>query len=72
MKEIHWENLIKIIEGEIIKEKPIGFIIDSPWLPKWYGSKIIDYYSDPEIWFNSNITGNERIPGSNVFTWFLG
>ena len=62
MKEIHWENLIKIIEGEVLKEKPVGFIIDSPWLPKWYGSSIIDYYADPEIWFNSNIQAIKEFP----------
>jgi uroporphyrinogen decarboxylase len=62
MKEIHWENLLKIIEGEFIKQKPVGFIVDSPWLPKWYGSSIIDYYSDPEIWFNSNIQAMNEFP----------
>jgi uroporphyrinogen-III decarboxylase len=62
MKEIHWENLIKIIEGEVTKEKPVGFLIDSPWLPKWYGSSIIDYYSDPEIWFNSNVQAIKEFP----------
>jgi uroporphyrinogen decarboxylase len=62
MKEIHWENLIKIIEGETMREKPVGFIIDSPWLPKWYGSKIIDYYSDPEVWFNSNLQAMKEFP----------
>jgi uroporphyrinogen-III decarboxylase len=62
MKEIHWETLLKIIDGEVIKEKPVGFIIDSPWLPKWYGSSIIDYYTDPEIWFNSNIRAINEFP----------
>ncbi len=62
MKEIHWENLIKIIEGEATNEKPVGFIIDSPWLPKWYGSSIIDYYADPEIWFNSNVKAMKEFP----------
>jgi uroporphyrinogen-III decarboxylase len=62
MKEIHWENLIKIIEGEVIKENPVGFIVDSPWLPKWYGSGIIDYYADPEVWFNSNMQAMKEFP----------
>jgi|ERR1035437_358082 uroporphyrinogen decarboxylase len=62
MKEIHWENLIKIIEGEVTKEKPVGFIVDSPWLPKWYGSSIIDYYADPEIWFKSNMQVMKEFP----------
>jgi uroporphyrinogen-III decarboxylase len=62
MKEKHWENLVKIIEGEVTREKPMGFIIDSPWLPKWYGSRIIDYFADPDIWFNSNIKAIEEFP----------
>ncbi len=62
MKEKHWENLMKIIEGEPTKEKPLGFIVDSPWLPKWYGSSIIDYYADPEIWFNSNVQAMKEFP----------
>ena len=62
MKEIHWENLIKIIEGKAIKEKPVGFIVDSPWLPKWYGSSIIDYYADPQVWFNSNMQAMKEFP----------
>jgi uroporphyrinogen-III decarboxylase len=62
MKEIHWENLLKIIDGEVTKEKPVGFIIDSPWLPKWYGSSIIDYYANPEIWFSSNMKAINEFP----------
>jgi len=62
MKEIHWENLLKIIEGEVTKEKPVGFIVDSPWLPKWYGSSIMDYYADPEIWFKSNMQAIKEFP----------
>jgi uroporphyrinogen-III decarboxylase len=62
MKQIHWENLIKVIEGEVTKEKPLGFIVDSPWLPKWYGSNIIDYFAEPEIWFNSNNKAMNEFP----------
>lgn len=62
MKEKHWENLIKIIEGEEIKKKPVGFLIDSPWLPKWYGSSIIDYYADAETWFHSNVHAMKEFP----------
>jgi uroporphyrinogen-III decarboxylase len=62
MKDIHWEKLIKIIDGESVNEKPVGFIIDSPWLPKWYGSSIMDYYADPETWFNANIQAMKEFP----------
>jgi len=70
MKEIHWEKLIKIIEGEAPKEKLMGFIIDSPWLPKWYGSSIIDYFADPEIWFNANMKAMKEFPEVMFFPGF--
>jgi uroporphyrinogen-III decarboxylase len=62
MKEIHWENLVQVIEGKTLKEPPVGFIIDSPWLPQWYGSSILDYYADPETWFNSNMQAIKEFP----------
>jgi uroporphyrinogen-III decarboxylase len=62
MKEKHWENLVKIIEGGRVEESPVGFIIDSPWLPKWYGSGILDYYADSETWFRSNMHAIEKFP----------
>ena len=39
MNDRHWETLLRVIDGEVLKEKPVGFIIDSPWLPGWYGIK---------------------------------
>jgi len=62
MKEQQWETLLKVIDGEKVKEKPIGFIIDSPWLPGWYKTKILDYFTDPEIWFNANLKAYEEFP----------
>ena len=34
---------------------PVGFIIDSPWLPNWYGAKILDYFSNDDVWLNANL-----------------
>jgi uroporphyrinogen-III decarboxylase len=62
MNDKHWETLLKVIDGEIIKEGPVGFIIDSPWLPGWYGSKILDYFTDPETWFNANLMAQQTFP----------
>jgi uroporphyrinogen-III decarboxylase len=62
MKEIYWEDLLQVIDGKMTKEKPVGFIIDSPWLPNWYGSKIIDYFADPEVWFKSNLQAMNEFP----------
>ena len=55
MTDPQWELLKKTINGEPVISLPIGFIIDSPWLPNWYGVRIIDYFSSDDIWFNSNL-----------------
>ena len=62
MTDQQWENLLKTINGEIIKPLPIGFIIDSPWLPNWYGIKILDYFSNDDLWLNSNFKAINDFP----------
>ncbi|MCX7876750.1 MAG: uroporphyrinogen decarboxylase [Melioribacteraceae bacterium] len=55
MTEQNWKTLLDIINGEIKKQIPAGFIIDCPWLPNWYGVDIIDYFTNDEIWFDANM-----------------
>lgn len=57
-----WEILVKVINGEILEEKPVGFIIDSPWLPNWYGSTILDYFTSDDLWFKANMKAIETFP----------
>ena len=40
MTDQQWDLLKKTINGEVVKPLPVGFIIDCPWLPNWYGIKI--------------------------------
>ncbi len=54
MTNEQWNQLIRTLNGEPT-EKPMGFIIDSPWLPNWYGVSILDYFSSDEIWLNANL-----------------
>jgi len=62
MNEQHWETLLRVIGGEEMKERPVGFIIDSPWLPGWHGSTILEYFTDPETWFAANIQAMRTFP----------
>ncbi len=62
MNERHWETLLRVIRGEEMKENPVGFIIDSPWLPGWHGSTILEYFTDPETWFDANIKAMQTFP----------
>lgn len=62
MKDEQWEFLKSVIEGKKITPLPVGFIIDSPWLPNWYGVTILDYFTNDEIWFQANVKVIETFP----------
>ncbi len=62
MTDKQWETLLKVINGETIDPIPVGFIIDSPWLPNWYGIKIIDYFSSEELWLKANLKAINDFP----------
>ncbi len=55
MNDQQWETLLAVINGEMIRPLPTGFIIDSPWLPNWAGCSILDYFTSERIWFDTNI-----------------
>ncbi|MBN2520161.1 MAG: uroporphyrinogen decarboxylase family protein [Bacteroidales bacterium] len=55
MTDKQWKDLISVINGETKKEIPIGFIIDCPWLPNWYGISILDYFTNDELWLKANL-----------------
>jgi len=67
MRNSSWEDLLSLIEGRIIGYQPVGFIIDSPWIPGWYGISNIDYYSSDELWLKSNLKAIDSFPE----IWFL-
>ncbi len=62
MKEKHWENLLAVINGQKVNPIPIGFIIDSPWLPGWAGITTLDYFSSEQMWFDANLKAIRRFP----------
>ncbi len=62
MNDQQWNLLKRVIRGEKISPVPIGFIIDCPWLPKWYGSRIIDYFSNDRIFLNANFKAINDFP----------
>jgi len=37
MTSEQWDKLLAVINGELVEPMPVGFIIDSPWLPGWAG-----------------------------------
>ncbi len=62
MTQDQWKTLVNIVNGKQILPKQTGFLIDSPWLPGWYGVSNIDYYSNDEIWLKANLKAIDTFP----------
>jgi uroporphyrinogen decarboxylase len=67
MRNSSWSDLIDLIDGKKLNYKPVGFIIDSPWIPGWYGISNIDYYSSDELWLKANLRAVNTFPD----VWFM-
>jgi uroporphyrinogen-III decarboxylase len=67
MRNSSWNDLVALIDGEKLSYTPVGFIIDSPWIPGWYGISNIDYYSSDELWIKSNLKAVNAFPD----VWFM-
>jgi uroporphyrinogen-III decarboxylase len=57
-----WNNLLAVIDGKLVEPIPVGFIIDSPWLPGWAGISALDYYSSEQMWFEANLKAVQQFP----------
>lgn len=62
MTDKQWEQLCEVVQGGEVEPLPVGFIIDSPWLPGWYGVRILDYVSDNDTWFAANLKAVQDFP----------
>lgn len=67
MRNSSWDDLIRMMGGEKLDCQPVGFIIDSPWIPGWYGISTIDYYSSDQLWVKSNLKAVNSFPE----VWFM-
>src|SRR4030042_855953 len=62
MTNEQWEQLLSVIKGEVVDPLPVGFIIDSPWLPGWAGITTLDYFTNEQIWFDANLKAIRQFP----------
>jgi uroporphyrinogen decarboxylase len=54
MTDHQWTELLAAVQGKPLPRPPVGFIIDCPWLPNWFGVDILDYLTNEELWFEAN------------------
>ena len=62
MNQSQWDLLLDVIGGKEVSPLPAGFIIDSPWLPGWYGISTLDYFTNDRLWFEANKKAVETFP----------
>jgi uroporphyrinogen-III decarboxylase len=55
MTEDQWNKLLDVVNGRKTDRPVGGFIIDSPWIPGWYGISSIQYYGSGLSWFDANL-----------------
>ena len=70
MTDKQWVDLNAIVAGEILTPLPVGFIIDSPWLPNWSGISILDYFSSDEKWLDANLKAISTFPDAMFLPGF--
>jgi len=62
MTNKEWITLLEILDGKQFNPLPVGFIIDSPWLPGWDGISAMDYYSSDNLWLKANFDAIDTFP----------
>jgi uroporphyrinogen-III decarboxylase len=67
MRNSSWDDLVALTEGKKLNYQPVGFIIDSPWIPGWFGISKIDYYSSDVLWLKANLKAVNTFPD----VWFM-
>lgn len=62
MTSKQWEKLMAVLNGQVFEPVPVGFVIDSPWLPGWAGISTLDYFSSEQMWFEANLKAVRQFP----------
>jgi uroporphyrinogen decarboxylase len=62
MRPEQWETFKRAARREELERVPMALIIDSPWIPGYLGIKHMDFYLDPEVWFQSHLRIHREFP----------
>jgi uroporphyrinogen decarboxylase len=70
MNDQEWNTLVAVVRGERLRPLPVAFIIDSPWLPKWAGHTILDYFTSEQVFLQDNLKAINSFPGTMFLPGF--
>jgi uroporphyrinogen decarboxylase len=55
MRPEQWQSFKKAAKRTSDAATPVALIVDSPWIPGYLGIGHMEYYLDPEVWFQANL-----------------
>jgi uroporphyrinogen-III decarboxylase len=67
MRPEQWDAFKQAAKRQPEAGTPLALIVDSPWIPGYLGISHLDYFLDPEIWFQANLKIAREFP---EITWF--
>jgi len=62
MRPEQWDLFKRAARREKLDAVPMALIIDSPWIPGYLGLDHLDFYLDPELWFQSHLKIHREFP----------
>jgi uroporphyrinogen decarboxylase len=72
MRHQQWQAFKAAVRGVPGAPTPLALIVDSPWIPGYLGISHLDYYLNPDTWFESNLQVARDFPDVILFpSWWI-
>ena len=65
MTDGQWEDLLRIIDGQLLDPLLVGFLADGPWFTGINSIGLMDYFADNRVWLEANLNAvqvREAVP----------
>ena len=60
MTDAQWEQLLRILDGELCHPLPVGFLVDGPWVCGINDLTLMEYFTDTQAWLRANLAAVAR------------
>ncbi len=62
MNDRQWDELLRVIRGELLDPVPVGFLVDGPWFAALHQTSLMEYLTDNRIWLDANLQAGRQFP----------
>lgn len=72
MRPEQWQSFKLAAKRSPDGTAPIALIVDSPWIPGYLGISHLDYFLNPDLWFQANLRIAREFPDVIMFpSWWV-